>query len=58
MALSGIMTTSLLSANNSMKIARVQQGAKNQMDGHAGVLDAEIKLDSARGGDVKCETAH
>ena len=53
MALSGIMTTSLLSANNSMKIARVQQGAKNQMDGHAGVLDAEIKLDSARGGDVK-----
>ena len=49
MALSGIMTTSLLSANNSMKIARVQQGAKNQMDGHAGVLDAEIKLDSARG---------
>lgn len=53
MPLSGIMTTSLLSANNSMKIARVQQGAKNQMDGHAGVLDAEIKLDSARGGDVK-----
>ena len=53
MALSGIMTTSLLSANNSMKIARVQQGAKNQMDGHAGVLDAEIKLDNARGGDVK-----
>ncbi len=53
MALSGIMTTSLLSANNSMKIARVQQGSKIQMDGHAGVLDAEIKLDSARGGEVR-----
>ncbi len=53
MALSNIMTPSLLSANNSVKLARVQQGAKNQMDGHAGVLDAEIKLDSARGGDVK-----
>ncbi|MCR5735541.1 MAG: hypothetical protein K6G22_13120 [Lachnospiraceae bacterium] len=53
MALSGIMTTSLLSASNTMKIARVQQVAKTQMDGHAGVLDAEIKLDSARGADVK-----
>ena len=53
MAYTNIMTTSLLSANNSMKIARVQHSAKNQMDGHAGVLDAEIKLDSARGGDVK-----
>ena len=53
MAFTNIMTQSLLSANTSMKIARVQQGAKNQMDGHAGVLDAEIKLDSARGGDVK-----
>ena len=30
MPLSGIMTTSLLSANNSMKIARVQQGAKTR----------------------------
>ena len=53
MAFTNIMTQSLLSANTSMKIARVQQGAKNQMDGHVGVLDAEIKLDSARGGDVK-----
>ena len=53
MAFTNIMTQSLLSANTSIKIARVQQGAKNQMDGHAGVLDAEIKLDSARGGDVK-----
>ena len=53
MALSSIMTQSLLSANTSRQIARVQQNAKNQMDGHAGVLDAEIKLDGGRGGDTK-----
>ncbi len=53
MSLSNIMTQSLLSANTSRKIAHVQHAAKNQMDGHAGVLDAEIKLDGARGGDTK-----
>ncbi len=53
MALSSIMTRSLLSANSSRQIARVQQNVKKQMDGHAGVLDAEIKLDGARGGDTK-----
>ena len=53
MALSSIMTQSLLSANTSRQIAHVQHAAKKEMDGHAGVLDAEIKLDSARGGDVK-----
>ena len=52
MALSSIMTGALLSANASRQIAHVQHAAKNQMDGHAGVLDAEIKLDSGRGGDV------
>ena len=52
MALSSIMTVALLSANTSMQIAHVQHATKKQMDGHAGVLDAEIKLDSARGGDV------
>ncbi|MCR5320571.1 MAG: hypothetical protein K6E48_05130, partial [Lachnospiraceae bacterium] len=41
-----------LSANASRQIAHVQHATKRQMDGHAGVLDAEIKLDSARGGDV------
>jgi hypothetical protein len=40
MALSSIMTQSLLSANSSRQIARVQQSAKKQMDGRAGVLDA------------------
>lgn len=53
MALSSIMTRSLLSANTSRQIAHVQHAVKNQMDGHAGVLDAEIKLDGARGGDTK-----
>ena len=53
MAITNIMTQSLLSANTSMQIARVQHGAKKEMDGHAGVLDAEIKQDEARGGDAK-----
>ena len=52
MALSSIMTGALLSANTSRQIAHVQHATKKQMDGHAGVLDAEIKLDSARGLDV------
>ena len=53
MALSSIMTGALLAANTSRKIAHVQHAVKNQMDGRAGVLDAEIKLDGARGGDTK-----
>ena len=53
MALSSIMTRSLLSANTSRQIAHVQHSVKKQMDGHAGVLEAEIKLDGARGGDTK-----
>ena len=53
MALSSIMTQSLLSANTSRQITHVQHAAKKEMDGHAGVLDAEIKLDGARGGDTK-----
>ena len=53
MALSSIMTGALLSANTSRQIAHVQHAAKKAMDGHAGVLDAEIKLDGARGGDTK-----
>ena len=49
MALSNIMTGALLSADTSRQIANVQHAVRKQMDGHAGVLDAEIKLDSARG---------
>ena len=53
MALSSIMTGALLSANTSRQIAHVQHATKKQMDGHAGVLEAEIKLDGGRGGDTK-----
>ena len=53
MAVSSIMSQTLLSANNLGKIARVQQRARRQAVGHAGVLNAEIKLDGARGGDTK-----
>ena len=52
MALSSIMTGALLSSNTSRQIAHIQHATKKQMDGHADVLDAEIKLDSASGGDV------
>ena len=53
MALSSVMTGALLSANTSRQIAHVQHATKKQMDGHAGVLETEIKLDGGRGGDTK-----
>ena len=52
MAFTNIMTQSLLSANTSRQMAHVQKSVKTSMDGHAGVLDSEIKMDSARGQDV------
>ena len=52
MALSNVMSQSLISAGNSMKMARIQHGIKDKADNEAGVLDAEIKLDGGRGGDV------
>ncbi|WP_051538127.1 hypothetical protein [Butyrivibrio proteoclasticus] len=52
MALSKVMTRSLISASSSMKQVKAQHAIKSQMDGKAGVLEAEIKLDSGRGGDV------
>lgn len=52
MGLTNVMSRSLLSASMSMKTAKLQHGVKKQMDGRAGVLEAEIKLDSGRGGDV------
>lgn len=52
MGLTNVMSRSLLSAQMSMKTAKLQHGVKKQMDGRAGVLEAEIKLDSGRGGDI------
>lgn len=52
MAISNVMTRSLLSAGSAMKQVRAQEGIKKQMEGKAGVLKAEIKQDSGRGGDT------
>lgn len=52
MAISNVMTKSLLSASSAMKQVRAQEGIKKQMEGKAGVLKAEIKQDSGRGGDT------
>ena len=61
MALSNIMTRSLISASSSMKQVKAQHAIKSQMEGKAGVLEAEIKQDSNTGGNVekkKEELAH
>ena len=52
MSLSNVMTRSLISASSSMKQIKAQHAIKTQMDGKAGILEAEIKLVSGRGGDV------
>ena len=43
----------ILSADSSMDQVKIQGAAKGQAEGKAGVLKAEIKLDSGRGGDTK-----
>ena len=43
MSVSNVMSSSLISAANSMKVARMQNGIKKQMEDRAGVLEAEIK---------------
>ena len=53
MAISNIMSQSLINAKSSMKMARVQSNAKKQMDGKSNVLKAEIKQDMSSGTDVK-----
>lgn len=42
----------MLSADSAIAQSKVQGSVATKMDGRAGVLEAEIKLDSARGGDV------
>ncbi len=53
MAISNIMSQSLINAKCSMKMAHVQSNAKKQMDGKSNVLKAEIKQDMSSGTDVK-----
>ena len=43
----------IISADSSMAQVKVQGAAKKEVKGKAGVLEAEIKLDSGRGGDVE-----
>lgn len=45
--------TAMISADTSMKMANVQGSVATGMEGKAGVLEAEIKLDASRGGDVR-----
>lgn len=44
--------TAMISADTSLKMADVQGSVATRMEGRAGVLEAEIKLDASRGGDV------
>ena len=53
MAISNIMSQSMIMAKSSMKMAQVQSAARKQMDGKAGVLRAEIMQDQAHGADTK-----
>ncbi len=43
MAISNVMSNSLISANCSIKAARMQNGIKKQMEDRGGVLESEIK---------------
>ena len=45
----------MLYADSAMARAQVQGSVATQMEGRSGVLESEIKLDSARGGDVSAK---
>ena len=49
--------SAMLSADASMKQAKVQGSVSNKMENRAGVLESEIKLDSARGGSTEGKEA-
>ena len=53
MAISNVMSESLISAGNSMKMAEIRQGVNKELGNRAGVLNAEIKLDGGRGADTR-----
>ena len=50
--LSGAGMQAIISADSSMKQVKIQGAVRSQMEGKAGVLKSEIKLDEARGGDA------
>lgn len=45
----------MISSDSALEQARVQGGVASKMDGRAGVLEVEIKLDMARGNDVEAK---
>lgn len=45
----------IISADSAMAQARIQGSAASQMEGRVGVLETEIKLDAARGGNVEAK---
>ena len=47
----------MISADGAMKQAKVQGSVANSMEGRAGVLEVEIKLDGARNGDTSAKEA-
>lgn len=47
--------TAIISADSAMARAQVQGSVAGQLEGKAGVLEAEIKLDAARGGNVEAK---
>ena len=51
--LSQASMTAIISADSAMAQAQVQDSVATKMEGRAGVLESEIKLDSARGGTVE-----
>ena len=51
--LSQASMTAIISADSAMAQAQVQGSVATKMEGRAGVLESEIKLDSARGGNVE-----
>ena len=51
--LSQVSMTAMISADSSIKQAKVQGSVATKMEGRAGILRSEIKLDQAMGGDTQ-----
>lgn len=55
--LSQASMTAVISADSSLKQAKVQGSVATRMDGRTGVLESEIKLDKVNGGDTRAKEA-